>query len=85
MLYCSALLSQLKCEERNLNWLHRFSLVQLTLISAALLFVFAFFLVGKDVSHTLAQRSGAGNDTALIQLLDRQVESSEQLNNCPPP
>ena len=71
MLYCSPLLSQLKCEERNLNWLHRFSLVQLTLISAALLFVFAFFLVGKDVSYTLAQRSGAGDDTALIQLLDR--------------
>ncbi len=53
-----------------MNLLKRFSLMQLTLLSAALLFLFALFLVVKDVITTSAKLNGAQQDVALIRLLD---------------
>lgn len=53
-----------------MNLLKRFSLMQLTFISAALLFLFALFLVGKDIVTTTARLNGANNDIQLIRLLD---------------
>lgn len=53
-----------------MKWLNRFSLIQLTLLSACVLFVFLLFLVGKDVSRTMERASRAEADQHLITLLD---------------
>ena len=53
-----------------MNLLKRFSLVQLTLLSAALLFLFALFLVGKNILTTTIKLNGAHDDIQLIRLLD---------------
>lgn len=52
-----------------MNWLNRFSIIQLTLIGASIILLFLLVVVGKDVSRSVKQSSLANEDKHLIEML----------------